>query len=174
MAENFPNHGINPNDSQYSSLQQAFAMQYITVIIIIFAFLVGTFSRRNFNNNKDQPKVIAQTGYEGIDLNTPDTSLKSELSYPDLINVESLSINENVALPLAELLKNHDLIAEISLNLNLCNIKEPSKNCFIDELKIQEKLARYFESQNLPADSYTILYSPGLEDTQSKIRFLKG
>lgn len=80
----------------------------------------------------------------------PET-LKSELTYSDLFNAETLHVNPEKAMPVALLLANHDLTAEIKINLGLC-ANGSTEECFKNEISAAKSLSDFFTSVNLPAE----------------------
>jgi hypothetical protein len=162
------------NDQQYLTTQQTFALQYITVMIIILAFLVGTFSSRSIKKKAEAASlaaVVEAPAQPEINLSDARASLKSTLEYSDFFMAESSELISEKVEPLAALLANHDLIADINLNLGLCK-KDNSDSCFKREMKGAKNLSDFLLSKGLPYDSFEIYYAPELEGVQAKITLL--
>lgn len=151
--------------------QQNFALQYITVMIIILAFLVGTFSGRKFDKKTASvAQVIEVPTEQAAPAAQGETLLKSELAYKDLFDKASSKVVAEKAFPIATLLSNHDLIASIQVNLGFC-VEGQTEECFQKEMNAAENLANYLSGMDLPADSYRVYYSPELAGAQTIISF---
>ena len=149
-----------------SAARQAFSLQYISLIIIVLALIVGSFTGLNFIPAKSPPAPTPPQASQSH------AEMQSVLQYSDLFLAHNTQINHLKAQALAALLLSHDLTAHIEINNGIC-LGIENEVCLALELAAGNKLKNYFIQQGLSLDDFSIFYSRDLEPNLVQIKFLE-
>jgi hypothetical protein len=171
-----------------------FLMQYVALLMILVAFMVGAYARRHepaaiAPEHRLSPSVIvpasdqAEGEYSGDGESGSDPGrLASRLSLQNLFTVSSRSgdrLQTAPLEPLVTLLRSHDLRAIVQVFAPSSN--EPSfleaTEALGPEHEFDRALARarivdrYLDSVGLAPDSYQVVVAPWRSVTQAEVRF---
>lgn len=150
-----------------AAVQHAFLLQYITLVVIVLAFLVGTFSKsaltatsRDVEGKPPPEAPVLPATFPGV-LPAEPEGLKSILEFGRMFEPATLNLNRNEAETLAGFLLNHDLKARIDTNLGFCR-GDINEACLLLELRANSILGDFLAARKIPISSMAIHYSPSL------------
>jgi len=142
--------------------QQAFLIQYTTLMITLLAFVIGSFAgaanREKQKIKEDvpvlkqlEPTVIVPTILSEWRL----SPVKDRLEFSDLFQNKTDHLNSDKAEALASLLQSHDLFVEVEISWDQCPSGEDS-NCLRKALKRVDVLKDFFSKNQVPSVAYEI------------------
>lgn len=149
----------NSGGQNIGERQQAFLIQYTTLMITLLAFVIGSFTGGSMHKNKGAA-VIAPAAPETKDV-VPAltmstwrlTPVKSDAKINDMFKSKSVEINPEAAFAIATLLHSHDVFVEFEITWDQCPANEETK-CINKAFARVHELEKYLDYAGVAPETY--------------------
>lgn len=172
----YSQHQAAEEQSDFSAASQyAYILQYISLMIIILAMIVGFYGSSIMNKTEDIPVDKRPLSIPVTILGNfiPHEKLDSSPEYDNFFRNGQLPFDTKKADILAAFLGNHDLIAVLEINSGAC-ADAVTPDCLMRETKYAKVLKQYLLDKALPADSIEVFYSEDVSKGGLRLRLYEG
>jgi hypothetical protein len=138
--------------------QQAYFIQYTTLMITLLAFVIGSFASsaiRDKNKATELSKDISNYNSEVSIPTWQKESSHNQVTFQDLFKKGTAELNFEKAQALVDLLNSHDLYAKIKISWDNCPVNEES-SCISKAFKRMEVFDRFLSTQGIPNEIYSL------------------
>lgn len=144
-----------------------FALQYTSLILIVLSFTIGTLVKPQMFEKQIEsiPSVLPETlrqsaasdllpaASAGLEKPQP---LIGAIEYQDLFAGQGAQLAEDKLIALAQVLKEHDLVLDLSIFTAPSGADDLSVNLPVLAVEQSIAVARFFEAQAVPSSAFNI------------------
>ncbi len=144
--------------SQPRQAASTYLFEYISLMFILLAFVIGAFRLEQVENAHSPHQNIASAAPNPI----------GSLELPNLFDAKTTTLNQDRSLPLVQFLQNHDIRADIDIPSG-----EAGEAGLDQALSRGVQLSRYLLGQGLPFSAFRVTITPSRASYQAVVRFFR-